>query len=66
MGLNLPRYLDEPWEGPRLDDGIMVQVGLRDEGPSLSIDEIRRINWEYLGILRSEAGLRKAVEIYAQ
>ena len=64
MGLNLPRYLGEPWEGPRLDDGIMVQIGLRADGPLLSIDEIRRINWEHLGILRSEAGLRKAVEIY--
>ncbi len=66
MGMNLPRYLEEPWEGPRLDDGMLVQVGLRDQGSSLSIDEVRRINWEHLSILRSEDGLRKALDLYGR
>lgn len=65
MGLNLPRYLDEPWEGPRLDDGILIQVKLKSQGLRFNIDEIRRINWEYLGILRDGAGLRRALDIYS-
>ncbi|WP_052885869.1 L-aspartate oxidase [Vulcanisaeta distributa] len=66
MGFNLPRYIGEPWDGPRLDDGLMVTVKLRDHGPMMSIGEVRRVNWEYVGILRSGDGLRKAVDLYEQ
>ncbi|MGC9119475.1 MAG: L-aspartate oxidase [Thermoproteus sp.] len=66
MGLNLPLYLDEVWEGPRLDDGIAVAVPVKDGGPSLSLEEIRRMNWEHVGVLRDGVGLQKAVEIYGR
>ncbi|TRM81171.1 L-aspartate oxidase, partial [Sulfolobus sp. A20-N-F6] len=45
-------------------DGEVYYVRLIKSGKSLGLDEIRKINWEYLGVFRDGEGLKKALEIY--
>ncbi len=63
FGLNLPNYIDK-WEGLYVDDGEVTGVKLT-KGRRLSIDEIRKVNWENVGIIRNEERLEKAVSIYS-
>ncbi|MQL55801.1 L-aspartate oxidase [Acidianus ambivalens] len=62
-GVNLPLYIDK-WEGLYVDDGEIENVKLH-VGSNLSIDEIREINWEDVGIIRNAEKLNKAISIYS-
>ncbi|TRM96077.1 aspartate oxidase, partial [Sulfolobus sp. B1] len=63
FGINMPRYIDK-WEGNNeISDGEVYYVRLIKSGKSLGLDEIRKINWEYLGVFRDGEGLKKALEI---
>jgi len=62
FGINIQRYIDK-WEGLNVDDGILNYVTLKD-GEKLSINDIKELNWEYLGIVRNREGLEKLVQIY--
>ncbi|MGC9225890.1 L-aspartate oxidase [Caldivirga sp.] len=65
MGINLPNYVNEPWEGPSTSDGKLINLKVPNGSSSLSIDEIRRINWELIGIVRHGEGLQRAMRMYA-
>lgn len=62
FGINIQRYIDK-WEGLNVDDGILNYITLKD-GEKLSINDIKELNWEYLGIVRNREGLEKLVQIY--
>jgi L-aspartate oxidase len=47
-----------------VDDGEIENVKLH-VGSNLSIDEIREINWEDVGIIRNAEKLNKAISIYS-
>ncbi|AWR96600.2 L-aspartate oxidase [Acidianus sulfidivorans JP7] len=62
-GINLPMYIDK-WEGLYVDDGDIIKISLHS-GNMLKIDEIRDINWENVGIIRSKEKLTKTLDIYS-
>jgi L-aspartate oxidase len=63
FGASLPLYVDK-WEGFHLDDTEeIISIRLK-EGVKLSIEEIKKINWKYLGIIRDEDTSREALKIY--
>ncbi|QIW24114.1 FAD-dependent oxidoreductase [Sulfolobus sp. S-194] len=64
FGINLPRYVDSSWEGISTDDGIVYSVSILGNR-TLSLEEIRRINWENVGIIRNEEKLVKAINTYS-
>ncbi|MBB5252616.1 L-aspartate oxidase [Sulfurisphaera ohwakuensis] len=64
FGINLPRYVDNSWEGISTDDGIVHSVRISGN-KTLSLKEIRRINWENVGIIRNEEKLVKAINTYS-
>ncbi|EWG06885.1 MAG: L-aspartate oxidase [Candidatus Aramenus sulfurataquae] len=63
FGVNLPSFIDK-WEGLYVDDGDVIELGLRN-GNKFSIEEIRKTNWENVGIIRNEERLEKAVFVYS-
>ena len=63
-GINLPLYIDK-WEGLYIDDGDVETVKLNDGNKSLTIDEIKEINWENVGIIRNAEKLSKAISVYS-
>ena len=64
FGVNLPSYIDLSWEGISTDDGIVYSIKLNESESNLSLDDIRKINWENVGIIRNEERLRKALSSY--
>lgn len=62
FGINIQRYIDK-WEGLNVDDDILNYITLKD-GEKLSINDIKELNWKYLGIVRNREGLEKLVQIY--
>ncbi|BFH74250.1 FAD-dependent oxidoreductase [Sulfurisphaera javensis] len=63
FGINLPRYIDSSWEGISTDDGVIYSVKLHGT-KRFSIEEIRKINWDNVGIIRNEEKLNKAIQLY--
>lgn len=64
FGVNLPSYIDLSWEGISTDDGVVYSIKLNESEPNLSLSDIRKINWENVGIIRNEERLRKALSSY--
>ncbi|WP_069807633.1 L-aspartate oxidase [Vulcanisaeta thermophila] len=64
MGINMPFYIGEGWEGPDLSDGEVLGIKLPGNGREVSLEEIRKFNWDYLGIVRDGDGLSRLVSIY--
>jgi len=62
FGINLYRYIDS-WEGMYPDDGIMIGVSTW-KGRSVSLNEIREVNWNNVGIVRNAERLQKSLEFY--
>ncbi|MGC9147730.1 MAG: L-aspartate oxidase [Infirmifilum sp.] len=65
MGINLPNHIGEAWEGPSTDDGVVIGVKIPSGRSPLGIDDVRRINWEYVGIVRDGRGLSAALSTYS-
>lgn len=64
FGINMPAYIDK-WEGLEVYDGEIVKVKLH-EGNNGAIEDIKNLNWENVGIIRSEEKLSKALEFYSK
>ena len=65
FGVNLPNYIDLSWEGISTDDGIVTSIKLvNDSQASLSLEEVRELNWENLGIIRNHEKLSKLTSLY--
>lgn len=64
FGINLPLYIRSGWEGISTSDGVIYSIKLRGDR-TLPIEEIRKINWENVGIVRNEEKLNKALNVYS-
>jgi len=64
FGINMPRYIDSNWEGISTDDGVVYSVKVKGDRV-LPLEEIRKINWENVGIIRNEEKLKKALTLYS-
>ncbi len=62
FGMNLHRYIDE-WEGFYPEDGTVVSL-TEWKGRKASIDELREVNWNNVGIVRNKEKLEKAISYY--
>ncbi|MFP3346877.1 MAG: FAD-dependent oxidoreductase [Sulfolobaceae archaeon] len=67
FGINLSQYVDLQWEGITTEDGIMKTLKLIEDegiGNTLTLNEIRKLNWENLGIIRNHEKLSKLTSVY--
>ncbi|ABW02616.1 L-aspartate oxidase [Caldivirga maquilingensis] len=64
MGINMPLHIGEDWEGPDLNDGEVLNVKLPSGSREMGLEEIRRLNWDYLGIIRDGDELSRLISIY--
>ncbi|BCU70465.1 L-aspartate oxidase [Stygiolobus caldivivus] len=67
FGVNLPYYVELEWEGISTNDGIINSIRVIDDSSSpssLPLEQIRKLNWENLGIIRNHERLNKLTSIY--